>query len=70
MFPSWLFELLSILAIASVLIPAPFHIKAQNYAAVALLSWLLLDNIFKTVNSFVWKGNVDIKIPVWCDIGK
>ena len=70
MIPSWLFQFLSILAIVATIIPAPFHIKAKNNAAVAIIFWLLICNIIKTVNSFVWQGNVEIKIPVWCDISK
>ena len=36
---------------------------------LAIVLWLAGYNIIHGVNAVVWAGNVDIHIPVWCDIG-
>jgi len=37
---------------------------------LAIVLWLTGYNIIHGVNALVWAGNVDIHIPVWCDIGR
>ena len=37
---------------------------------LAIVLWLTSYNIIHGVNALVWAGNVDIHIPVWCDIGR
>ncbi|KAF9468429.1 pheromone A receptor-domain-containing protein [Collybia nuda] len=39
-----------------------------NVANLAIVSWLVGCNIVHGINALVWAGNVDIHIPVWCDI--
>lgn len=40
-----------------------------NVANMAIVSWLVICNLVHGINALVWAGNVDIHIPVWCDIG-
>jgi len=40
-----------------------------NIPDLAVVLWLTCYNIIHGVNALVWAGNVDIHIPVWCDIG-
>jgi len=36
---------------------------------LAIVLWLAGTNIVHGINAVVWDGNVDIRVPVWCDIG-
>ncbi|KAF5329526.1 hypothetical protein D9619_009306 [Psilocybe cf. subviscida] len=58
----------SLLAAVLVLIPLPWHWRARNVATLALIFWLSVVNLIYGVNSLIWAGNVDYRIPVWCDI--
>lgn len=40
-----------------------------NIANLTILSWLILCNVVHGINAILWAGNVNIHIPVWCDIG-
>ena len=37
---------------------------------LAILLWLAGINLIRGINALVWDGNVDIRVPVWCDIGE
>ena len=37
---------------------------------LAIVLFLFGYNLVHGVNTLVWSGNVDIHIPVWCDIGE
>ncbi|KAJ6455213.1 pheromone A receptor-domain-containing protein [Mycena sanguinolenta] len=41
---------------------------AVNTANVSIALWLLLGNGVHAINAIVWSSNVDLRIPVWCDI--
>lgn len=60
----------SLLAAILVLIPLPWHWRARNVATLALIFWLSVVNLIYGVNSLIWAGNVDYRIPVWCDISE
>lgn len=53
-----------------VLVPLPWHWRAQNVATLALIFWLFFTNLIQGVNSIKWAGNLKDDIPVWCDISK
>lgn len=36
---------------------------------LAIVLWLVGCNLIHGVNALLWDGNVNIHIPVWCDIG-
>ena len=36
---------------------------------LAIVLWLAVCNLIHGINAVVWAGHVDIRIPVWCDIG-
>jgi pheromone a factor receptor len=36
---------------------------------LAIVSWLSGCNLVHGINALIWAGNVDIRVPVWCDIG-
>ncbi|KAK7046036.1 hypothetical protein VNI00_007031 [Paramarasmius palmivorus] len=55
-------------AAASVLLPLPSHWKAKNTATLSIIAWLFIINVIYGVDAVVWAQNVDIVIPVWCDI--
>ncbi|PPQ94223.1 hypothetical protein CVT25_006649 [Psilocybe cyanescens] len=35
---------------------------------LAIVLWLVGHNLIHAINAAVWAGNVDIHVPVWCDI--
>ncbi|KAL4257008.1 G-protein coupled receptor 4 family protein [Pleurotus pulmonarius] len=39
-----------------------------NTPTSTLIVWFFICNLIHGVNAVIWKGNVDIKIPIWCDI--
>lgn len=39
-----------------------------NTPTSTLIAWFFICNLIHGVNAVIWKGNVDIKIPIWCDI--
>lgn len=41
-----------------------------NVPNLAIVCWLLGANFVQGTNSLIWAGNVRIRVPIWCDIGK
>lgn len=37
---------------------------------LAIILWLFGYNLVHGINALIWFGNVDIHVPVWCDIGE
>ncbi|KAI0944378.1 hypothetical protein AcW1_002108 [Taiwanofungus camphoratus] len=62
------FPFVAFLAAVLVLIPLPWHWRAGNVATLAITAWLFVVNIIYGVDAIVWGNNVNIVIPVWCDI--
>ncbi|PSS11043.1 hypothetical protein PHLCEN_2v3339 [Hermanssonia centrifuga] len=60
----------ALLAAVLVLIPLHSHWKARNVPTISMIIWLCLVNITRAVNAIVWRDNLDLKLLVWCDIGK
>ncbi|KAJ7088261.1 pheromone A receptor-domain-containing protein [Mycena epipterygia] len=56
------------IASALVLVPLPWHWRARNIPTLSIIAWLFLCNLTYGVNAIIWAGNVDIVLPVWCDI--
>ena len=52
----------------AVLIPTKRVYTSVPHLAIAL--WLGCFNLIHGINAFVWAGNINIHIPVWCDIGE
>ncbi|KDQ16884.1 hypothetical protein BOTBODRAFT_30259 [Botryobasidium botryosum FD-172 SS1] len=46
----------------------PSHWRARNVATLSVAFWLFINNVIQGVNSIIWANDVEIKIPVWCDI--
>lgn len=60
---------LSLLPILLFLLVLPGQLKSTSIPAISIFSWLIICNIIHGTNSILWAGNVDIHVPVWCDIG-
>ncbi|KAF7373136.1 Pheromone receptor [Mycena sanguinolenta] len=56
------------IASALVLVPLPWHWRARNVATLSIIAWLFVLNVSYAVNALIWAGNVNIVVPVWCDI--
>ncbi|KAJ7088293.1 pheromone A receptor-domain-containing protein [Mycena epipterygia] len=56
------------IAFIFVLVPLPLNWKSRNIPLLSLLCWLALSNLTYGINSAIWSGNVNIVVPVWCDI--
>ncbi|KAF5378592.1 hypothetical protein D9615_007161 [Tricholomella constricta] len=39
-----------------------------NVANLAIVAWLLGCNLVHGINAIIWADNIDISVPVWCDI--
>ncbi|KAJ8507742.1 hypothetical protein ONZ45_g9917 [Pleurotus djamor] len=39
-----------------------------NIPNCSLITWLFVCNLLHGINSIIWSGNVDVRVPVWCDI--
>ena len=44
--------------------------QSTNLAVMFLCFWLFLENLTYGINSIIWADNADIKLYVYCDIGK
>lgn len=64
------FPVVAFLAALSLLLPLPWHWRAGNVATLSIIAWLIVVNIIYGVDAIVWGNNVDIVIPVWCDISE
>jgi len=40
-----------------------------NVPNLAIVAWLVGCNLVHGINAIIWADNVDIRVPVWCDIG-
>ena len=41
-----------------------------NLGVIFLCSWLFIESVVNSVNFILWSDNGDIKLFVYCDIGK
>lgn len=66
------FELpvLSLLAVLSLLVILPFHLRARNIPFLFVIAWLLVCNIIQGVDAVVWADNALIRAEGWCDLGE
>ena len=62
------FAPIAFIAAFSLLVPLPWHWRAGNVATLAIILWLFISNIIYAVDAIIWGDNVDIVVPVWCDI--
>ncbi|KAF8809920.1 STE3-domain-containing protein [Phlegmacium glaucopus] len=58
----------SIIAALSLSLALPWHWRAGNVATLSIIGWLFVSNIIFAVDAFIWGNNIDIVVPVWCDI--
>lgn len=61
---------IAIISALSLLLPLSWHWRAGNVATLSIIGWLFVSNIIYAVDSLVWADNLDIVIPVWCDISE
>ena len=48
----------------------PVRRVRRSVPYLAILLWLAGINLIRGINALVWDGNVEIHVPVWCDIGE
>lgn len=58
----------SFICASLVLIPLPSHWRAGTVPIVAISIWLFLSNFINGLNAIIWAGNVNVVVPVLCDI--
>lgn len=61
------YVIVSVIALAVILISSPWHIQTGNVATICFILWTALGNICNLVNAAVWSGNVIDYNPGWCD---
>ena len=44
--------------------------QSWNFGVASLCSWLLLELLLGGISAVIWSDNGDIKLYVYCDIGK
>ncbi|KAG1751797.1 pheromone A receptor-domain-containing protein [Suillus lakei] len=62
------FPPVAFLAALSLLLPLPWHWRARNVATLSIIAWLFVLNVVYAVDAILWGNNINIIIPVWCDI--
>ncbi|KAH7924990.1 fungal pheromone STE3G-protein-coupled receptor [Leucogyrophana mollusca] len=62
------FPPIAFLAALLLLLPLPWHWRARNVATLSMILWLFVINVVYGVDAIIWGNNVNIVIPVWCDI--
>jgi len=60
---------ISFLCFAFIAAFIPFRRVRCDVVNLAIVSWLAGCNLVHGINGLVWAGNVEIRVPVWCDIG-
>lgn len=61
---------ISFLAVILSILPCAWHCRVRNTSILTLVGWLITVNFCYFINSVVWKDNVTLRTPVWCDISK
>ena len=66
------FELpvLSLLAVLSLLVILPFHLRSRNIPFLFVIAWLLACNTIQGVDATIWAGNALVRAQGWCDFGE
>ena len=41
-----------------------------NFGVASLCFWLFIELLLAVINAIIWSGNGDLKLYVYCDIGK
>ncbi|KAG2133641.1 GPCR fungal pheromone mating factor [Suillus bovinus] len=62
------FTPVSFLAALSLLLPLPSQWRARNVATLSIIAWLFILNFVYGIDAIIWSNNVNIVVPVWCDI--
>ena len=44
--------------------------QSWNFGVASLCFWLFIELILATIDGIIWSDNSDIKLYVYCDIGK
>ena len=62
--------LLSFVSIVLLGVFIPVKRVRTSVPSLAILLWLIGCNLVHGINALIWAGNVNVHVPVWCDIGK
>lgn len=63
-----LFPILSFLGFLISLVPLPWHIKSMNAGTTFYMLWTSIACLNHFINALIWKGNVYMNAPAWCEI--
>ncbi len=58
------------IALVSLILPLPSHLRANNSSTVLNIAWLFVGNLINFVNSIAWRDSTANRAPVWCDISE
>ena len=61
---------LSFLAVLSLFVILPLHLRSRNIPFLFVIAWLLVCNIIQGVGAIVWANNTLIRAEGWCDLGE
>jgi len=61
---------LSFLAVLSLFVILPLHLRSRNIPFLFAIIWLLVCNIIQGVDAIVWADNALIRAEGWCDLGE
>ena len=62
------YQVLTILGMVLVLMATPFHLNMRGASTWPFIFWLFIWCLLSIVNSIVWRDNMDIIAPTFCDI--
>ena len=62
--------LLSFLAVLSLFVILPLHLRSRNIPFLFVIAWLLVCNTIQGIDAVVWGDNALIRAEGWCDLGE
>ena len=61
---------LSFLAVLSLLVILPYHLRSRNRPFLFVIAWLLVCNTIQGVDAIIWANNALTRAEGWCDLGE
>ena len=61
---------LSFLAVLSLFVILPLHLRSRNIPFLFLIAWLLVCNTIQGIDAIVWADNALVRAEGWCDLSE
>ncbi|KAF9647219.1 fungal pheromone STE3G-protein-coupled receptor [Thelephora ganbajun] len=58
----------SFLAVLSLFVVLPLHLRSRNFPFLFVIAWLLVSNIIQGTDAIIWADDALIRAEGWCDV--